>query len=52
MLLTTLAQTDVFKYGRDPSSIFKEAVDGLFQQFLEALNLGNDIGAQFVDFNY
>ena len=43
ILLTTLAQTVVFKYGRDPSSIFKEAVDGLFQQFLEALNLGNDI---------
>ena len=37
--LTTLAQSVVFKYGRDPSSIFKEAVDGLFQQFLEALNL-------------
>ena len=43
ILLTTLAQSVVFKYGRDPSSIFKEAVDKLFQQFLEALNLGNDV---------
>ena len=43
IFLTALAQSVVFKYGRDPSIIFKEAVDGLFQQFLEALNLGNDV---------
>ena len=43
ILSTTLAQIVVFTYGRDPSSIFKEAVDGLFQQFLKALNLGNDV---------
>ena len=31
-----------FKYGKDPSSIFKDAVVGLFQQSLSTLNLGND----------
>ena len=36
ILLTALAQTVAVKYGRDPSSILKYAVDRRFQQFLEA----------------
>ena len=40
--LETGKQVVELKYGKDPSSIFQDAVDGLFQQSLSTLNLEND----------